>query len=428
MQSARQIEIRHPSLGFVGCIQKQTFAGMSVMCAKQVVASFLFVSLAILPSFPQAPSSPQQNLEVHARLAQQYLSEGKPELALPELKAVVALDPANVDARGNLGVLLFFRGDYADAVPQLRAALKLRPDLWKIQALLGLAEERMSSETEGRKDLEAAFPHLQDEKFAIQVGNQLIDSYSSTGDLDKAAAIISNMLKLDPTDVDLLRTSYRLHSDLAGQAMLTLAMVAPNSAQMHLVMAHELARQGEEVAAIANLRQALQQDPRLPGLHFELGELLYNSSDKSLQAQSEDEFKAALTVNPSDEKAELGLGDIAAKRGDLQEAAAHDRRALQLRPDDSEADKELAKVLISLNQPQEAQKLLEKAIQIDPTDATAHFRLSTLYRQQGQIEDAKRELVQYQKYKDMKEKLGKIFHQMRIETGADTHDETDGTR
>jgi tetratricopeptide (TPR) repeat protein len=398
------------------------------MCAKEALACLLLVFLALRSSFTQVVPGPQQQLETHSRLAQQYLSEGKPELALPELKAVVALDPANVDARANLGVLLFFRGSYADAVPQLRAALELRPDLWKIQALLGLAEKRTSSESEGRKDLESAFPHLQEEKFEMQVGNELIESYSATGDLDKAVAIVSTMLKLEPTNVVLIYTAYRLHSDLAGQAMLTLAMVAPNSAQMHQVMAHELSRQGEEAGAISNFRQALQLDPRLPGLHFELAEMLYNSSDRSLQAQAEGEFKAALAVNPSDEKAALGLGDIAAKRGDWNGAASYDRRALQLKPDDSDAEKELAKALISMNQPQEAQQMLEKAVEIDPTDATAHFRLSTLYRQQGRTEDAKRELVQYQKYKDMKEKLGKIFHQMRIETSEDTHDETDAAR
>ena len=46
-----------------------------------------------------------------------------------------------MDARGNLGVLLFFRGDYAGAIPELRVAVKLKPDLWKLQGLLGLAEE-----------------------------------------------------------------------------------------------------------------------------------------------------------------------------------------------------------------------------------------------------------------------------------------------
>jgi len=36
----------------------------------------------------------------------------------------MALDPTNIDARGNLGVLLYFKGDYAHAIPELQAALR----------------------------------------------------------------------------------------------------------------------------------------------------------------------------------------------------------------------------------------------------------------------------------------------------------------
>ena len=72
---------------------------------------------------------------------------------------MIALDPNNLDARVNLGVLLFFRGDYRAAIPQLRAAVAIQPDLWKQRALLGLAERQQHDEA-GRGDLESAFPHL----------------------------------------------------------------------------------------------------------------------------------------------------------------------------------------------------------------------------------------------------------------------------
>jgi tetratricopeptide (TPR) repeat protein len=124
-------------------------------------------------------------------LAQPYLAERRPDLAIPELKAVVALDPNNLDARANLGVLLFFRGEYADALPQLRTALKIQPDLWKIQALLGMSEMRLGQQTEGRQDLETAFPQLQDEKIKMQVGKALIDSYTFTGELAQAVTVVS---------------------------------------------------------------------------------------------------------------------------------------------------------------------------------------------------------------------------------------------
>ena len=95
-----------------------------------------------LSCFSQSSSEPPaaRSNRTSARL-RNTLKENKPDLAAPEFKAIVALDPNNVDARGNLGAVLFFQGAYADAIPQLRAALKLRPTLWKIQALLGIARK-----------------------------------------------------------------------------------------------------------------------------------------------------------------------------------------------------------------------------------------------------------------------------------------------
>jgi Flp pilus assembly protein TadD len=120
----------------------------------------LFVVLQL--SFSQSTPSRDQQIEAHNRQAAEYLKENEPELAVPEFRAVVALDPNNVDALGNLGVVLFFLGSYTDAIPELRAALKLRPTLWKIQALLGIAEKRTGDINAGRGDLEKAFPSVND--------------------------------------------------------------------------------------------------------------------------------------------------------------------------------------------------------------------------------------------------------------------------
>jgi len=74
----------------------------------------------------------------------------------------------------------------------------------------------------------------------------------------------------------------------------------------------------------------------------------------------------------------------------------------------------LAKTLMSMNQSEKALPLLEHAVKLDQTSALAHFRLSTVYRQMGRTADAKRELEEYQKYKDMKEKLRELYRQMRL--------------
>ncbi len=379
---------------------------------------------ALLPCFCQSAPTRQQQIESHAHQAAEYLKENKTDLAVREFRAIVVLDPSNVDARGNLGVLLFFQGSYADAIPELRAALKLRPTLWKIQALLGIAERRTGDVSAGRSDLEQAFPNVQDEKVRVDTGMELIEIYSGTGDLDKAAATVNVLRKLAPTNEAVLYTAYRVYSDLTAESLLSLSVVAPNSARMHQALAHELAKRGKTEEAIENYRAALKIDPQLPGLHFELAEMLSTFTTPEDLAEAESEYKAALQANPSDEQSECRLGDIALRRNDTKEAYDRYSRAVQLQPGDPDANIGLAKVLMSMDQPQKAQPLLEHAIQLDPTSAVAHFRLSAVYRETGRPEDAKHELEEYQKYKGMKQKLQEIYRQMRPDQ---IEDESKGT-
>ncbi len=384
------------------------------MPPKALLPMLLAFSVVYIFSSAQTVPSKQTQIEQHTRLAEQYIEEKRPDLALPELQQVVALAPNDVNARGNLGVLLFFRGDYKDAVPQLRAAVKLQPNLYKLQALLGLGETSLGDAAASEADLETAFPHLKGEKIQRKVGEALISDYTAKDELEKAANVVSVLLAADPTDSSLLYMSYRIYSDLAGKSMLTLSLVAPDSAEMHQVMARELARQNQNTEAIANYRAAIKLNANLPGLHTELGDLLFHSDDLTQQAQAESEFKAALALNPVDEQAELELGMVEARKGDMKAAYADYTRALQLNPNDSEACTELAKILIARGQPQDARQMLERAVRLDPANDVAHYRLASIYRSEGKTEEAKEQVELYLKYKQMRDKMEKIFHDMRV--------------
>jgi tetratricopeptide (TPR) repeat protein len=391
------------------------------MGIRAVLSAGILLSATFVPGFSQT-STKQQQIESHSRQAQEFLSKGQPDLAAREFGAILKLDPNNVDARGNLGVTFFFQGAYAEAAPQLRAALKLRPNLWKIQALLGMSEKRIGQTAAAQSDLEKSFPELQEEKLRIQAGMELIEIYYGGSNLDKAAGVVGVLRQLAPANTDILYTAYRIYSDLAGETTLAMAMLAPKSARMHQVMAQEMARQGNTEGALAHYREAIKLDPQLPGLRFELAEALNTSASSTDQELAEKEYQAALSQNPFDEKAECRLGEIALRDSDLEKAAAHYKRALELQPNDAEACVGMGRTLTQMHRPAEAQPYLERAAQIEPFTAVTHYRLAQVYRAAGRIADAQKELAEFQRLKDMKERLKQVYQEMRLQPAKPERD------
>ena len=160
--------------------------------------SVLIVSLSWLPLVAQNAQDVPHKVAVLEQQAQKALQEQKPEIAIPVLREIISLDPKNLNAQGNLGVLLFFQSSYAEAIPPMRAALQLKPDLWRIEGLLGIAEKRTGAPREAQNDLERAFSNLDDKNFRIEVGLELIELDSASAQFDKALAVVTKVEELAP--------------------------------------------------------------------------------------------------------------------------------------------------------------------------------------------------------------------------------------
>lgn len=358
------------------------------------------------------PPDLQQKIGGLEQQVQKHLQEQKPQLAIPVLREIASLDPKNLNARANLGVLLFFDGRYAEAIPHMRAAIELKPDLSRIQALLGMAEKRTGERAQARTDLERAFAHLEDKKIRVEAGLELIELYSAASELDKALAIAIKLQELAPGNPQVLFVTYHISRQLMDQTLMNVITVAPDSAEVHMIMAGELARQGNETDAIARYREAIRLNPKLPGAHFELAELLRTSSDPALNAQAEEQYRAAIQVNENDQKSWRQLGDIMAAKGDLKTAEQYYRRALTLEPADSAAKTGLAIIFSSTDRTDQAIAVLETAVTDDPTNTAAHYRLSVLYRRAGRTADSEREMAAYNRYKELRDKIDKTYRQL----------------
>jgi tetratricopeptide (TPR) repeat protein len=268
---------------------------------------------------------------------------------------------------------------------------------------------------DGLRDLQTSFPQIDDQRFKVQVGLELVGAYTDSGDIEQAAGILAQLKETAPANPEVLYASYRTFSDLSSEAMIALSLAAPDSAQMHQLLAHEEIKEGNTNAAIAEYRKAIAIDPNLPGAHFELAELLNTSQDPAVKKEAEQEYRVAVQQNPQDEKSICALAEIAETRGDTKQAYDDYSKAVTLRPGDANAQLGLAKALIEMNEQDKALPLLEVSAQLEPTNATVHYRLATLYRKMGRMDDAKREVELYQKYKAMKEKLRAVYQELLIQ-------------
>jgi tetratricopeptide (TPR) repeat protein len=362
----------------------------------------------------QTPPDRAQQIAEHQRRVQEYLQQHNADAALAELRELAALQPGEPDTEGNLGVLLFFKNQCAEAVPHLRAAMAARAGLWRIETLAGLCEQRLGDIDAAQHDLADSFPHLTEATVRLEAGIQLAEMQVNAGDNEKAAALLDQLRAENPTSLPVLYLSYRVHTELANAAMLGMSMVAPDSAEMHETVAHETMRYGDPAGAIAQYREALRLNPKLSSAHFELAEVLYVSPNVEDRKEAEKEYRAALELNPQDAQSQSRLGEIDAEHGNREKALAEFKRAVELAPADVNPKLGSASVLIDLNRGEEALPYLKDAVRVEPDNDNAHYMLSRLYWKQGQKEEAQRELELYKKYKAMKTKLQDIYKQMRV--------------
>ncbi len=355
-------------------------------------------SARVVPGFVRiaslgAQTAVSEPVRVHFARAQSALQQGRLHEAESEFLEVLRLDPKRAEAHANLGAIAYQQGRYGQAIQSFSEALRINPALGDAQALLGLAQLRSGHTEEGRKSLQKSWGHIRDKELRVNVGTELIRIDQQQNKWEAAADTARDLAATSPDDPRVLYLSYRIHSELAAHAVAALTKNAPESAQMHQILAEAAGMQNDITGAIAEYRKALEIDPRLPGIHYQLGQaILAGSQDESARQQAKKEFETELAANPNDAASEFGLGEVYSREANLEVAAQHYRRALQLRPDFADAHLALAKTLTSLGKEAEALAHLKEAERLNPDNEAAHYRLAQAYRAAGESEQAAQEV------------------------------------
>jgi Tfp pilus assembly protein PilF len=380
---------------------------------KQLLWACICVALCTVAfSQTQAPKRTSE-IKTHLQRAEAALRTNDLETATREYRAVLTLDPRSSEAHANLGVIAFSRGDCETASANLRDALSVTPSLAKAQALLGICLRR-AGDPAAAALLEKSFSRLTEPKLRMLAGMQLIGIYEQRGELDHVAPVVSALIDIDPDNVNLLYMAQRIYSELAEDTLNKLTIIAPDSARMQQVIAERLVNAGDLEGATEHFRKALEIDPRLPGVRYELSEAILESapSDPSSQSAAESELQEAIANDGDSPGIECELGRIARLRSNADLAYLHYSKAYQLDPAEVEAQMGLARVLMEREKPQEALPYLRAAIASDPLNGEAHYRLGTAYRMLQMPDQAQEEVKLFQEIKKTKDQVRVLYRQM----------------
>lgn len=393
-----------------------------------IVRSIAVGALSVLTIAASAQAAVSLQIQQLQRQARIDLDSHRPDLAVQEYRKILTIDPGNVDAHANLGVTDYFQQNYKEAATELGAAFSTQPGLWKIEALLGMAEKQIGADSQAVTHLDQAFRKVTEERLRIEVGEQLVDLYFQSEDLNKAASVAEQMQQLDPTNIDVLYTAHQVYSELADKTLLAVATLAPSSARMHQLMGDQMARQHNIPGAIREYRRALKADPLLPGVHYELAEVLTESSSAAEKSQAESQYEAALASDPGDERSECRLGIIRLQQNALPQAYRLFQHALQMQPADADANAGLGMVLLAQNEAAKARLFFERAEQSDPTDADVHYHLALLDRRLGDQSGAEQEMGEFKRLKSIHNQIRSTFDQMNVAVPGASQQDNSGPK
>jgi tetratricopeptide (TPR) repeat protein len=187
---------------------------------------------------------------------------------------------------------------------------------------------------------------------------------------------------------------------------------APNDARAYYWRA-DLARRKSDTtqdALIADYEQVVQLDPNHEKGRLALAELY-------LRAHRYDDAAAQYEVQrarrPDDVEILLGLGRVAAERGDDDEAVRNFDRAAQVAPNDFRPLAERGGMEIKRRRFQSGLEFLDRAVALNADEPEVHYQRSLALTWLGRAEEAKKETEETARLRKDKEEIDALLNDLR---------------
>jgi tetratricopeptide (TPR) repeat protein len=290
--------------------------------------------------------------------ARRLLQQGKYDEAIAQLQELSSNNPSEKGLAHELGVAYYKKGDFPKAIEFLKKATDQDAADQEGVQLLGLSYYLSGRPAD-------AIPLL-----------EKVQGWFPRANVD--ASYILGVCYIQTKDYPQARKAFGKMFDVPAE-----------SAAAYLFTARMLLRQEFDPVAEEYAQKAAALDPKLPLVHFLLGELyLY----KSRVPESIAEFQKELTLNPGYAPGYYKLADAYSRIQKFDDAERLLQRSIWLDATSTGPYILMGKVLEKKGEPELAVRALQRAATMDPNNSMTHHLLGQAYRDLGKTDDAAREL------------------------------------
>lgn len=374
--------------------------------------------------YPEALTDFREEIAVNPAFGQAYLylgtslrRLGKNSEALPYLRQAVERDPNYALGYRELAVAQIESGQTQAAVKTLQAGEQRFPKEPAFPAQLAQLQRKLGNASQAGKEAQLAerlsrqnnpglgnaassavhavtgqnSPELQRLKQCIKNSDAPCASEALGHIHDEALERDAYFLNLKAQALDLL------HKRKAALEVIESAIkIDPKNASFLLTQGQIQQRAGDQSGAIRSFLQAEQLRPGFAPPVYYLGMSFFllgnDNNDNSYYDRAARHFKAALNLNPDDDKAEFMLGVVNVVEFRLDEAQKDFEKALKLSPENPYYHLHYGVLLSRMGDRPGALREMKIAEKLDPSYARTHFHLGDLDAQMGSYTEAKEQL------------------------------------
>jgi len=331
------------------------------------------------------PASARQIFEQ----GEQALNRGDLLAAEKDFRQVLADEPNNVGAHGNLAVVYMRRREWKPALTELRAAERLAPKVPGIRLNIGLVYYRQADYRQALGPFESVLRDQESRQARYLLGL----CYFFT---ERYADAAETLRPLWPQESENLNYLYVLsiaanqagRAELDQQATARLIEVGRDTAIFHLIIGKSYLAHQEYDRAIDELQHAARINLELPFVHYFLGTVYRRRNDFEAAKQ---EFLKDAAIEPDVPYDYDQLGATCYALDQIPEAERYFKEALRLDAGLGTSHYGLAKIYKQQAKYLEALKALHAAGTIDPQSASVHYLRGQVLFAMGRRAEAKPE-------------------------------------